>query len=360
VRRARAGAAVAVLAAVALASLWPLAWGRSNGGVASLVGVGVDGLTRPLIDDELPEAVIFPGTGHDGQQFYAIARHPFEPRAARDLLDSPAYRYRRILFPAVAGVLAPSGGRSLVIAMLGVSMIGVVLAAWALSRLPGSPVWLPVVVGMTPGVGVSLSLSLADALATGLALAAVAASTSRRWGWMTAALIGAVLTRETLILVAVGLAFAPGMTRRWRVVTLASPALLAGAWALWSTNALGTGMAEGAGQQLALPLAGWVQSTSSAAGLVIGLGTTLVLGLATWHTFRTGPPDRGIAIVLGLHTLLMLCLADDVTTSWINTTRVAAPVFPLAVWAIVRSLPATAEIGPTEVTVTAPAVIATA
>jgi hypothetical protein len=33
----------------------------------------------------------------------------------------------------------------------------------------------------------------------------------------------------------------------------------------------------------------------------------------------------------------MLTHDTDVTVSWLNTTRVAAPVFPLAVWMIVRT-----------------------
>ncbi len=73
----------------------------------------------------------------------------------------------------------------------------------------------PLVVGITPGVGVALTLSLGDALATGLALAAAAAAL-RRWAWMTVALVAGVLTRETLLLVALGLVFTAAMPWRWR------------------------------------------------------------------------------------------------------------------------------------------------
>lgn len=327
----------AVLAAVALAALWPLAWARSNGGVDALLGAGADGPARPLLDHEVPGAVRFAGLGHDGQQYYVIARHPISPAASADLLDSPAYRYRRILFPALAGALAPDGGRALVWSLLAVSLAGVALGASATTRLPGAPRWLPLAVGLSPGVGVACALSLADALATGLALAAVAAAVRRRWAWMLVALVAAALTRETLLLVALGLACGPGMGRRLRVATVAAPAVALGAWALWSTEQIGRSAAEGAGQ-VSLPLLGWLTSTSRAPGLALGLGLIVLVGLGA---VRAWDRHRGVSVVLALHAALLLCLADDVTGSWVNTTRVAAPVTALAVWAVVaRHVPA--------------------
>lgn len=331
---------VVVLAAVALASLWPLAWARSNGGVDALLGAGADSTARPLVDREVPGAVRFASLGHDGQQFYVVARHPFDPAAAAPLLDSPAYRVRRIGFPALAGVLAPNGGQRLIWAMLAVSLAGVALGAWAVSRFPDAPPWLPLVVGITPGVGVALTLSLGDALATGFALAAAAAALRRRWAWMTVALVAGALTRETLLLVALGLVFTAAMPWRWRAAALGLPAAAIGSWALWSTAQIGQSSLKGAAQ-FSLPLLGWVQSTSRAPGLALGLGLLVLLAVGAARTWRT---DRGISVVLALHAALMACLATDVTVSWLNTTRVAAPVTALAVWAVVaRGAPAEQE-----------------
>lgn len=329
--RRRAVTVLAVLGAVVLASLWPLAWARSNGGAGALLGAGYDAPSRPLVDREVPGATRFGSLGHDGQQFYVVARHPFDPHAAVELLDSPAYRYRRILFPAAAGALAPNGGMALVWAMLGLSLAGVALGAWAVSRYPDAPLWLPLVVGVTPGVGVALALSLSDALATGFALAAVAGALRRRWAWMTVALVAGALTRETVVLVALGLVFTAGMPRRWRIGALAAPALAAGGWAVWSAAQLGGDAGKGAAQ-FAPPLVGWVQSTGSPKGVALGLGLLVLLVVGARHTWRS---DRGVSMVLALHAALMACLATDVTVSWLNTTRVVAPVTALAVWAVV-------------------------
>lgn len=322
-----------VLAAVVLAGLWPLAWSRSNGGTDALLGAGTEGPSAQIIAEEIPDAPAFEGLGHDGQQFYAIARHPFDPPAARDQLDSPAYRYRRILLPAMGAAAAPDGGSALVLALLAISLAGVALGAWASTRLPGAPQWLPLAVGATPGVGVALSLTLSDALATGLTIAAIAASLHRRWAWMLLALVAGVLTRETLILVAFGLLLTPHMPTRWRVATVVVPAGAIGAWALWSAHALGTPLLDGAGQ-VALPFTGWLAAPGTPASLLIGVLTMVILGLGTWRSEQTAP---GVAAVLGLHLLLLACLATDVTGSWVNTTRVAAPVMAVAVWSTVRA-----------------------
>ncbi|MEZ5179023.1 MAG: hypothetical protein R2746_12340 [Acidimicrobiales bacterium] len=114
----------AVLGAVVLASMWPLAWKRSNGGVDALLGAGADSTARPLIDREVPGAVRFAPLGHDGQQFYVVARHPFDPAAAAPLLDSPTYRPAHRL-PRPRRRAGAHGGPRLVWAMLAVS-----LAAW--------------------------------------------------------------------------------------------------------------------------------------------------------------------------------------------------------------------------------------
>lgn len=324
-------AVLAVLGAVALASLWPLAWAHRNGGVDALLGAGADSTARPLIDREVPGAVRFASLGHDGQQFYVVARHPFDPAAAAPLLDSPTYRVRRIGFPALAGALAPNGGTRLVWAMLAVSLAGVALGAWAVSRFPDAPPWLPLVVGVTPGVGVALALSLGDALATGLALAAVAGALRRRWGWMTLALVAGALTRETLLLVALGLVCSAAMPWRWRAAALGLPTLAIGSWVLWSTQQIGASSMQGAAQ-FSLPLLGWARSTSRPPGLALGLGLLVLLAIGAVHTWRS---DRGVSVVLALHAALMACLATDVTVSWLNTTRVAAPVTAVAVWAVV-------------------------
>lgn len=321
-----------VLAAVALAAVWPLAWVHRYGDTTAVLGAGEDGPSRALIAEEIPHAVAFPSWGHDGQQFYAIARSPFDPPEAREHLDWPAYRYRRILFPLLAGALAPGGGEALLVAFAAVSLAGVALGAWATTRLPGAPRWLPLSLGLNPGVGVALLLSLSDALATGLTVAAVAAAARRRWAAMVLAATAAALTRETLVVVGLGLVLTPGLARRWRVAVGAIPIGALAAWSLWSAHALGTPITEGSGQ-VSPPFLGWLEAGGSTVGILFGFLALVLLALGAW---RAWPEAPHLAAILGAQAVLVACLSPLVTVSWFNTGRVIAPMFPLALWVVFR------------------------
>ncbi|MEZ5179022.1 MAG: hypothetical protein R2746_12335 [Acidimicrobiales bacterium] len=190
--------------------------------------------------------------------------------------------------------------------------------------------------GVTPGVGVALALSLGDALATGFALAAVAAALRHRWAWMTVALVAGALTRETLLLVAVGLVFTAAMPWRWRAAALAVPALAIGSWVLWSTQQIGAPRCRAPPSSPSPPRLDPLHEPAVGPGPRAGPARA-ARGRCPPHVAHRSRRGRGARP----DAALMACLATDVTVSWLNTTRVAAPVTALAVWAVVaRGAPA--------------------
>ena len=74
-----------------------------------------------------------PGFGHDGQQFYVIARTFPDMQDADGHVDRLKYRARRVLFPALVSVF-PAGDAT-VWAMLGVNLLAIGAAGVAVSRL---------------------------------------------------------------------------------------------------------------------------------------------------------------------------------------------------------------------------------
>ena len=318
--------------AVALAGVWPLYRSGANHSFTAIIGAGVVGPSTPLIAREVPDVVVTPNAGHDGQQFYAVARHPFDPSAAAAHLANPVYRYRRILFPLIAWALAPSGGTRLIAALMAVGLAGVALGAFAMSMFPRAPKWLPLTVGVTPGVVASTGLTLADSLALGLTLAAFAAAARRRPPLVLAALVLGALTRETVLLAAVALAFTPGLSRQWRIAYVAVPGAVVGLWMLWVSHMLGIPINDGASDQFSFPLIGWLTSDSDAIGFVIGILLAAVLALGLWRTRDNIP----MCAYLGLLLALFVTLSPNVTVSWVNTTRAVIAGFPLAVWGITR------------------------
>ena len=321
-----------VVAAVLLALVWPLMWAGGQGNVDALLGAGDDGPSRAFIERDIPDLAPLAGVGHDGQQFYAIARHPFDPAATGDAVQPQAYRYRRILYPLLAGLAAPGGGRPLIGAFFLLSLVGVALGAAALARMPGGPRWLPLAAALSPAVITSLTLSLSDALGSGLALVAIAAASRRRWALAVVAATLAALTRETFLVVALGLLFAPGMPRPWRLLSLAAPITAVGGWMIWLASRLDTSLLEGGSDQLALPLTGYLSGDTDPQTFFMGALAIVLLTFGAWRCYRIAPH---VAVVLGLQAMLLVCVSELVAFNWVNAVRTAAPLLPLAVWALV-------------------------
>jgi hypothetical protein len=317
-----------VVATVLLASIWPTAWAVRQGDLSALVSPGVTGPSLALLAREVPGLVVGHNAGHDGQQFYAIARKPFGPRETARYLTTPSYRYRRILFPLLGWALAPHGGRRLIVALAAVGLLSVALSAAALSALPGARRWLPLVVAVTPGVIVSLMLGLSDTLALALTLVAFAAAAHRRWTLVIVTLVLAALAKETAFLAAPALALTPRMPVRARLAAVAAPAAVLIGWVAWVNHELHASVSTAG--QFARPLSGWINSTDSATGLVLALLLAVTIAVGAWRA-GGAPHVRAYLIVL---LALMAVLAPDVTESWINTSRSVIAGLPLAAWAV--------------------------
>lgn len=321
-----------VVAAVLLALVWPLMWAGGQGSTDVLLGAGEEGPSRAFVERDIPDLAPLEGIGHDGQQFYAIARHPFDPEAAGDAVDPPAYRYRRILYPALAALVAPDGGRPVIWAFLALSLLGVALGAASLRLMPRGPRWLPLAAAVSPAVITSLTLSLSDALGSGLALGAIAAATRRRWALAVLAATAAGLTRETFLIVALALVFTPGMPRPWRALSLAVPVAAVGGWMLWLAGQLDTSILDGGSDQLAVPFSGYLSGHTDAQTFLMAAMAAVLLGVGAWRTSRVAPH---VAVVLALEVVLLVCVSELVAFNWVNVVRTAAPLLPLAVWAVV-------------------------
>jgi hypothetical protein len=317
-----------VVATVLLASVWPAAWAVRQGDISALVSPGVTGPALPLLAREVPGLVLSLNAGHDGQQFYAIARKPFGPRETARYLTTPSYRYRRILFPLLGWAAAPHGGRRLVVALAAIGLLSVALSAAAVSALPDARPWLPLVVAVTPGVIGSLMLGLSDSLALALTLLAFAAAAHRRWALLIVALVLAALAKETAFLAAPALALTPGMPGRVRFATIAVPAAVLLTWVAWVNHALSASLSTA--QQFAGPMSGWIHSTDNVTGLAVALLLAITMGVGAWRA-DSAPHVRAYLIVL---VALMTVLATNVTGTWIDSSRSVIAGLPLAAWAI--------------------------
>lgn len=205
-------AVLAVLIGVLLVS-FDLA--RTSTNPLNLVQPGQQGPSAEAFRDDFPDEELLPSTGLDGQQFYAVARNPFDLDEAATHLDRPRYRLQRPLLSWLGWLGHPGGGGAgLIWSLFAVNVIAtgvLAVATGAIAVRLGGPAWVAALVGFYPGVWWSMRVTVADGLATALAFASVALLLHRRTRWAVVAGVGAVLAKETAVLVLIGWALG-----RWR------------------------------------------------------------------------------------------------------------------------------------------------
>jgi hypothetical protein len=172
--------------------------------------------------------------GYDGQFYHYIAHDPFFERGLSAHIDMPRTRYRRILVPGFAYLLAAGEDRYIDTAYLAVMLGFVFLGAYWLGRYfvlsHHHPAW-SLSFGLVPAVVISL-----DRLTVDLALAALCVGfayyTQRARGWqLYLVLVAASLVRETGLLLPAACTLSCLWQRQWRNAILAVTAVLpAFAW----------------------------------------------------------------------------------------------------------------------------------
>jgi hypothetical protein len=157
-------------------STW-VAYGLRDGGAQDFIRFGHQWVAKSKASTAISGAAShyrYSGDiGFDGQFQYFIA---VDPVNARYYLDSPAYRYTRILYPTLAGILGLHRPDLVPYSLIFVNllMIGLgtlALAAW-LQRRGVSPV-LAAVLGFYPGIYISLQRDLTEITAYGLVAVAI-------------------------------------------------------------------------------------------------------------------------------------------------------------------------------------------
>jgi hypothetical protein len=177
----------------------------------------------------------FPKGGYDGQYYYALARSPFSFHGT-DVIDFPAYRQARILYPSLAWLLSGGDPDLLLWVMPAINLAAIMALAGIGARLAlhyqRSAWWgclLPVVVN----AGMPALRDLTDPLAVAMVAALLAAHLLNRPAWQLAIWAAAALSREQNVAIVLLISGDAALQRRWdRVVALAAGGLLWFGWIL--------------------------------------------------------------------------------------------------------------------------------
>ncbi len=178
---------------------------------------------------------LFPNSfGYDGQLYHYIAHDPLFTRGFSTSVDTPRYRYRRILVPGMAFLLALGQDRAIDAAYIFVVAGFIFLGAYWLSRmavLAGHSAAFGLLFGAVPAVLVSVDRLTVDvalaACCVGFALYVREQSPYKLY----AVLLTAALARETgLLLIAAYVIYLLGKRRFRNAMVFSTAAVPAGCW----------------------------------------------------------------------------------------------------------------------------------
>ncbi|MCC7448316.1 MAG: hypothetical protein IT324_12925 [Anaerolineae bacterium] len=171
-------------------------------------------------------------SGYDGQFTYYIARDPLN---AAPNIDVPAYRYQRILHPALVRVLSLGQAPLIPWVMVITNLIALAVGTWALEHLliaERVSRWYAITYGLFGGIFFAVRVGTSEPLAYVLVLLAILAGQRGRLTWQAILLALAALAKETTLFFVAGYALYYLLERRWR--DLIRLALIAGIpFALW-------------------------------------------------------------------------------------------------------------------------------
>lgn len=225
--------------------------------------------------------------GFDGQFFYRLGVSPWssEQTVAGVTHDLPALRNARWGYGALAW-LASGGDADLVpwslvaLNLVATATLGAV--GGAIARRSGRHAAWGLLFGLWPGFAYSLSMDTSELMASTLALAGLLALRMRRWPVATALMAAAVITRDTAVVIplgvaagglatSLGLASATGGESDQRragmapLITGGATVVVFGAWQLIQRSRFGVLPLTSSGDNnLSAPFAGFIDAISAA------------------------------------------------------------------------------------------------
>jgi hypothetical protein len=305
-----------------------------------MLQAGAQSSLRPVIERELGDVQMSTAGGHDGQISFAIAVDLSGDEVGTLLGDAAGYRYRRVLFPALASLFGVLAGPPVLWMMFGLAALGMGLATAGVRMLADhtrAPVLVVLAVLANPGVWLGVRVLTPDALGLGLALLGLAFAARGSDRTAVALLAAAALTKEQFLLVALGVAIWCLLDRaRVRAaVYLIAPAVPLAAWSLVVSARLGGGFdprnsidIPGRGILRAIP--NW--SVNQTDGILAWLTLALVIGTAV-ALLRS---RNRFAVSVGWPWIILAVLSSSAVWEYGNNSMralaILAPIGALAVW----------------------------
>ena len=289
---------------------------------------------RAYAEERLGSVVLRPQLGHDGRFFFVQANDPWvlEPEENALILDHPLYRTQRMFYPVVAGGLGFFGPDEIVWAMLVVNLVAMGVGAWAVARIAtamGASPWWGLAFLLNLGFISELDVGGAGIVAGAAAFGAVAMILNGRSWEGVALLTVAALTREVMLIVAVGAGFHLWRRgeRREATATAVMPLAAVLSWAIYLRTRIDLEIGSAQVQGIGVPFVGLFEAFESwindPLDLIVGLAVLLMLAL---FVRRAVLHDNLIGWAFLGFVPLTVVLTEEVWHSYFDITRAVAPL----------------------------------
>lgn len=234
--------------------------------------------TAVVDGQRLPTEVPYPptnGTGYEGQFYFRLALNPFT-HTQTDYgikLDAPARRQQRLVYPLLAWLLSFTRPYFVPALLVAVNAFALCLLGWlggAYFQTHGRHALWGALFALYPGFLLTLRADVPEALEATLLLTSLLLIRRGRPAPATAALVLAVLTKETALLVALAAALVylvqarKGRTRPLKWFYFAVPLLLFFVWQLTLFRVWGELPAWAGRVEYGLPCGGFVRAIAAA------------------------------------------------------------------------------------------------
>jgi len=323
---------VAVASLVVTAALVGGALSVFDWDATPFVSFGSDDPTRQYAEQRLGDVVLRGELGHDGKYFFVQANDPWllDPSNNAEILDFPVYRSQRMLYPLLAGGFGLFGPEAVVWGLLLVNVVAIAAGTLGAARLAhslgGSP-WWGLAFPANLGFLYVITIDSGGIVAAAFAIWAVACIYENRLGLGIALLAASALTREVMLICAVGVAVWLWTRKQSRqaLYAVAMPGLILGMWEAYLMLRLGPD--EGSTESIGLPFVGlaravprWLDDPITLAAGVCILAFMLMYVVRWWDTRSL----LGWAF-LGFVPLALM-MTQKVWTLIFDFTRAVAPL----------------------------------
>ncbi|MBZ5624558.1 MAG: hypothetical protein LAQ69_38535 [Acidobacteriia bacterium] len=295
---------------------------------------------------------VFPNSiGYDGQMYHYVAHDPLVRTDIRRYMDNARARYRRILLPAVAFLLAVGQQARIDSAYIGANLLFLFLGGWWLSRYLDSlslDPRLAVLFVLSPAALISLDRLTVDLAFTSLCIGFALYVRLKQDANAYAVLALACLCRETGFVLAAAACLALSVERRFRKAAAFATAMIpAAAWYLYvNLRTLDDsnmtfrqlvpfkGIFETLLDPITYPFSGTVDAGLRWLDRWALLGFVLAVLLGVWLARRNGFGQMEAAMMLW--SIIGLCLPRSFWEDCYSGARVFTP---LLIYVMLRGAP---------------------